>query len=114
MEVIEKRQDGVVVLALKGRLDSNTSGDFEKQLLGMVQGGESRFVLDFSELDYISSAGLRVLLKAVKELKRTDGRLCVCAVKDYIREIFSLSGFLSFLPTYVTIEESLSSFDQPS
>ena len=114
MEVNEKRQDGVVVLALKGRLDSNTSGDFEKQLLGMVQGGETRFVLDFSELDYISSAGLRVLLKAVKELKRTDGRLCVCAVKDYIREIFSLSGFLSFLPTYVTIEESLSSFDQPS
>ena len=114
MEVNEKRQDGVVVLALKGRLDSNTSGDFEKKLLGMVQGGESRFVLDFSELDYISSAGLRVLLKAVKELKRTDGRLCVCAVKDYIREIFSLSGFLTFLPTHSTLEESLQTFHQPS
>ena len=114
MEVNEKRQDGIVVLALKGRLDSNTSGDFEKQLLGMVQGGETRFVLDFSELDYISSAGLRVLLKAVKELKRTDGRLCVCAVKDYIREIFSLSGFLTFLPTHSTLEESLQTFHHPS
>ncbi len=89
MEVNETRQDGIVVLALKGRLDSNTSGNFEKQLLGMVQGGETRVVLDFSELDYISSAGLRVLLKAVKELKRTNGRICVCAVKDYIREIFT-------------------------
>lgn len=112
MEVSEKRQDGVVVLSLKGRLDSNTSWDFEKTLLEMLQGGETRFVLDFSELDYISSAGLRVLLKAVKELKRTDGRLCVCALKEYIREIFSLSGFLSFLPTHATLEESLSSFQQ--
>jgi len=110
VEVSEKRQDGVMILALKGRLDSNTSGDFEKRLLGMVQEGEHRLVLDFSDLDYISSAGLRVLLKAVKELKRSDGRLVVCAVKDYIREIFSLSGFLSFLPTHTTLEESLQSF----
>ncbi len=110
MEVIEKRQDGVVILSLKGRLDSNTSGDFEKKLLGMVHQGETRLVLDFSELDYISSAGLRVLLKAVKELKRSEGHLCVFAVKDYIREIFSLSGFLSFLPTHSTLEESLQTF----
>jgi anti-sigma B factor antagonist len=113
VEVNEKRQNGVAILALKGRLDSNTSGDFEKKLLGMVQQGETRLVLDFSELDYISSAGLRVLLKAVKELKRSDGRLCVCSVKDYIREIFSLSGFLSFLPTHATLEESLRTFATP-
>ncbi|HBD10143.1 MAG TPA: anti-anti-sigma factor [Syntrophobacteraceae bacterium] len=114
VEVNERRQNGIVVFGLKGRLDSNTSGDFEKQLLGRVQGGETQLVLDFSELDYISSAGLRVLLKAVKELKRSDGKLCVCAVKDYIREIFSLSGFLSFLPTYATLEEALHTFPPPA
>jgi anti-sigma B factor antagonist len=110
VEVNETKQDGVVVLALKGRLDSNTSGDFEKKLLGIVQQGENQLVLDFSDLDYISSAGLRVLLKAIKELKRSDGQMCVCAVKDYIREIFSLSGFLSFLPTHATLEDSLRTF----
>jgi anti-sigma B factor antagonist len=110
VEISESCQNGVIILALKGRLDSNTSGEFEKKLLGMVQQGEQRFVLDFKELDYISSAGLRVLLKAFKELKRTEGRLCICEIKDYIREIFALSGFLAFLPTHATIDESLQSF----
>jgi anti-anti-sigma factor len=69
VEIHEKCQDGLIILALKGRLDSNTSSEFEKKLLGMVEQGGNRFILDFKELDYISSAGLRVLIKAVKELK---------------------------------------------
>jgi anti-sigma B factor antagonist len=110
MEVSEKKEDGVMVLALKGRLDSNTSNDFEKRLLELIQTGEVRFVLDFEQLDYISSAGLRVLLKAVKELKHSSGKLVICSVKDYIREVFDLSGFISFLPIHATLEDSLKSF----
>ncbi len=110
MEVTEKRQDGVIVLGIKGRLDSNTSDVFEKQLLGLVHSGEARFVLDFKELDYISSAGLRVLLKTAKELKQVDGRLFICSIKDYIREIFEMSGFVTFLPVYATLEDSLNAF----
>lgn len=108
MEVIQKQQDGVVILGLKGRLDSNTSDDFEKQLLGLIQAGQTKFILDFKDLEYISSAGLRVLLKAAKELKRSNGRLTFCHLKDYIREIFELSGFVSFFPIYSSLEESLS------
>jgi anti-sigma B factor antagonist len=110
MEVTSTQQDGITVLALKGRLDSNTSDEFEKKLLGMVQRGDNRFILDFKELDYISSAGLRVLLKAAKELKRTNGQFSLCSIKDYIREIFEMSGFVSFLPIHATLEESLKSF----
>ena len=107
MEVTEKKHDGITVLGLKGRLDSNTSDPFEKQLLGLVEGGATRLVLDFQELDYISSAGLRVLLKAAKELKRNNGRLALCSLKDYIKEIFEMSGFVSFLPIHGTLEETL-------
>ena len=107
MNVDEKRHDGVVVLSLNGRLDSSTSDEFEKRLFGILHGGEIRLVLDFQDLDYISSAGLRVLLKAAKELKRTNGRLGICAMKDYIREVFEMSGFVSFLPIHATLEESL-------
>jgi anti-sigma B factor antagonist len=110
MEVTQTQQDGIIVLGLKGRLDSNTSDDFEKKLLGLIQTGETKLVLDFKELDYISSAGLRVLLKAAKELKRNNGRLSFCSLKDYIREIFELSGFVSFFPIYPTLEESLVTF----
>lgn len=108
MEVTQKQQNGITILGLKGRLDSNTSDDFEKKLLGLIQAGETRLVLDFKDLDYISSAGLRVLLKAAKELKRNNGQLSFCALKEYIREIFELSGFVSFFPIHPTLEESLS------
>ena len=107
MEVTQKQQDGITILGLCGRLDSNTSDDFEKKLLGLIQAGETRLVLDFKDLDYISSAGLRVLLKAAKELKRNNGQLTFCSLKEYIREIFELSGFVSFFPIYATLEESL-------
>ncbi len=110
MEVTETEKDGIYVLGLKGRLDSNTSDDFEKKLLGLIVAGQTRLVLDFKDLDYISSAGLRVLLKAAKELKRNNGRLAFCSLKDYIREIFELSGFVSFFPIHPTLEESLKSF----
>ncbi|NLI83247.1 MAG: STAS domain-containing protein [Deltaproteobacteria bacterium] len=107
MEVTETRLEGILVLGVKGRLDSTNSEDFERMLLGSVRQGENRLVLDFGELDYISSAGLRVLLKAVKELKVSDGHLALCSVRDYIKEIFEMSGFVSFLPIHSTVEDSL-------
>jgi anti-sigma B factor antagonist len=107
MVMTETRQGDIVVLAVEGRLDSNSSDQFEKQLLRMVEQGEARFVLDFGALDYISSAGLRVLLKASKELKKKDGRLCLCALRDYVREVFDMSGFTAFLPIHPSVEASL-------
>jgi len=110
MVVEEKRMEGVLVLSLRGRLDSNTSDEFERLLLGKVQEGENRFILDFRDLDYISSAGLRVLLKATKELKKTSGRMCLCCIRDYIQEVLDLSGFSSFLPIRPDLNESLKGF----
>ncbi len=110
MDVVEKRMEGVVVLSVKGRLDSNSSDEFEKMLLGRVEEGENRFILDFHDLDYISSAGLRVLLKATKELKKTSGQMCLCSIRDYIQEVFDMSGFSTFLPIHHDLQESLKGF----
>lgn len=110
LEVGEIKNDGIITFQLKGRLDSNTSNDFEERLLNSIQGGESNIILDFENLEYISSAGLRVLLKAARELKGGDGKLVLCALKDYIREVFDLSGFVSFLPIYNTVDECQSAF----
>jgi len=107
MDVALNREENAVILSLKGRLDTVTSGNFEKELLNLVQAGETRLVLDFQELDYISSAGLRVLLKAAKELKGRNGRMAFCSVKDYIREIFELSGFVTFFSIHASREDSL-------
>lgn len=110
MELNENRQGDVVILSLSGRLDSNTADGFEEKLLGKIRGGEKLIVLDFSDLEYISSAGLRVLLKAARELKQTDGKMHLCELKDYIQEVFDLSGFVSFLPIYGSVDESVQAF----
>jgi len=95
MDIAEQEDGGVLVLSPSGRLDSNTAPVFETVLLGRIGDGHTRLVLDFGQLDYISSAGLRVLLMAAKRLKQTDGRLALCAVKAHIVEVFEISGFLS-------------------
>ncbi|ABK19699.1 STAS domain-containing protein [Syntrophobacter fumaroxidans] len=107
MEVDERKENGITILVLKGRLDSNTSDQFGEKLYSLIQAGENKLVLDLGGVDYISSAGLRVIIKSVKDLKRIDGQLCLCSMKDYIREIFDLSGIATILPIHPTLEESL-------
>lgn len=110
MEVQERKENGVYILVLKGRLDSNTSDQFGEKLYSLIQAGENKLVLDLGGVDYISSAGLRVIIKSVKDLKRNDGQLCLCSMKDYIREVFDLSGIATILPIHPTLEESLRAF----
>ena len=110
MEIIEEKQGGINIFKLNGRLDSNTSQGFEKKLFQAISDGSKSMVVDFSDLDYISSAGLRVILKATKAIKREDGRIMLCAMQDYVKEVFEIAGFDSFLPIVATMEDALKSF----
>jgi anti-sigma B factor antagonist len=110
MEVIEKRQDGISVVRLLGRLDSNTSPDFEQKLFEVIEDGEKSVIVDFEELDYISSAGLRVLLKAAKELKRSQGKIVLCSMKDYIKEVFEIAGFVALFPIVPSMGDAIEEF----
>ena len=108
MEIIETKQDKILIFKLIGRLDSKTSPDFEKKIFGAIEDGSISMIVDFEELDYISSAGLRVILKATKHLKRSEGRFVLCSMKDYVKEVFEISGFDTFLPIVSTRDEALS------
>lgn len=96
MDISETLQNDITLVSLAGRLDSSTSAQLEQYILTKV-GGQPRLIIDFSKLDYISSAGLRVLLLAAKKVKQGNGRLILCALKEHIREVFEISGFLSIL-----------------
>ncbi|MBB4264745.1 STAS domain-containing protein [Roseospira visakhapatnamensis] len=95
MDILQQEEGDVLVLSPGGRLDGTTAPEFETVLLGRIGEGRTRAVIDFGRLDYISSAGLRVLLMAAKRMRQTDGRLVLCAVKAHILEVFEISGFLS-------------------
>lgn len=106
MEIAEAVRGGVAVLSLKGRVDASTAPAFETRLLGII-GGTSRVVVDCSQLDYISSAGLRVLLVAAKRLHATNGHIALASLKDPIKEVFDIAGFASVLQIFRTGTEAV-------
>lgn len=83
-----------------GRLDGDNAGSHEQALLALVNDSEGvqQLTVDLSELDYISSAGLRVLLVAAKAAKRKGGTVVLSAPKASILEVLKISGFDKILP----------------
>ena len=93
---ITKNLNGTTLeVALEGRLDTMTAPELEAELIGSMEGAES-LVLDFSKLDYISSAGLRVLLAAHKAMNAKGG-MKVTHVNEIVREVFEVTGFSDIL-----------------
>ena len=93
---IKKTQDGTeLTLALEGRLDTTTAPDLEKEVKEGLSGVE-RLVFELKELEYISSAGLRVLLTAQKTMNK-QGSMVVKGANDTIKEIFEVTGFVDIL-----------------
>ena len=93
---IQANQNGTTLeIALEGRLDTMTAPELEAELQKSMPGAES-LVMDFSKLDYISSAGLRVLLSAHKTMS-TKGGMKVCNANEIVREVFDVTGFSDIL-----------------
>ena len=96
MEIIKTVNEDVTDIALVGRLDTTTAPDLEKELKELFEQGVSQLALDFEQLDYISSAGLRVLLYAQKSLSE-NGKMTIRNVKPEIMEVFDITGFIDIL-----------------
>ncbi len=95
MEIIKTQEENTLILALQGRLDTNTAPLLEQTLTEELD-GVTELVLDFEEIDYISSAGLRVLLAAQKRMKK-QGSMKLVNVSEVVNEIFEVTGFLTIL-----------------
>lgn len=110
MEIEEAKKDGVVILSLKGRLDALTAQSLEEKFLNLLQTEEKLFAVNFTQLEYISSGGLRVLLKTAKILSNSTGKIVLFALNDHIREIFEIAGFLSLFSIFPDEMLALQSF----
>lgn len=107
MEVVKSKQGEVLVVDLNGRLDANTADGFEQQIIPDIEEGESKVLVDFSQLDYISSAGLRVLLMAARKLQDSNGKIALCSLKKNIQTVFDLAGFSTIFQIYPVAAEAL-------
>ncbi len=110
MQLSVKTTNEVKILAFEGRLDTRTSPGAQQQLTRLIEAGENRFLVNFKKLDYISSAGLRVLLAAAKQLKGIDGELRICSLNEVVKEVFDISGFDMILPISASELEALEDF----
>jgi len=95
MEIIKTAEDSKLTVAVKGRLDTTTAPELEEALQAEME-GLNELELDFSELEYISSAGLRVLLATQKKMQG-QGTMTVTGVNDIVMEVFEVTGFCDIL-----------------
>lgn len=107
MEISETKQQNITIMSLKGRLDANTAPALETALSALCKGESPRVLVDCRELEYISSAGLRVLLAQAKGFKKIDGMIVLCTLSSAVKQVFEISGFTSIFSLYATRDEAL-------
>ena len=110
MELKEEKTDNCSIVSISGRLDTTTYGMLEKMLNEMIDRPQGKILLECSEMDYVSSSGLRVFLMALKKISQMKGRFIICGLQENIREIFEISGFTKVFDIYNTAGEAIVQF----
>ncbi|MBO6292837.1 MAG: STAS domain-containing protein [Selenomonas sp.] len=103
MNITEKKQNNWLVLALTDRLDTQTAPELEQAAMGKLGDGV-QMALELSELQYISSAGLRVLLMIMKKAKAAGGKAALVGIGGMVGEILEESGIDAFFEQYENLE----------
>jgi anti-anti-sigma factor len=112
VEIKESVLDTVSVLRPGGRIDGGSSPQFQAKLLEVVGAAEGGVVVDFSEVDYISSAGLRAIMTGMRQ--RKDKRLAVACLKPVIIEIFEIARFQHVVKIHSTVEAAAAAWAAPA
>ncbi|MEN6623265.1 MAG: STAS domain-containing protein [Smithella sp.] len=107
MEIETTKEKNKLIISVKGKIDAVTAPAFEKELSGLIEKGENNFLLDFSGLEYISSAGLRSILSTAKQLKPKGGNVIFFGLKGPVKDVFKISGFGTIFQIYETREDAL-------
>lgn len=111
MEIIIEQQDRVTIVKPTGFVDAVTAGTLAEALAGQLQAGNSSLVVDLDQVEYMSSAGLRVLLGTLKDARRQGGDLRVANARGEVRQILEMSGFTNVVPIHATLTEAVSSYE---
>jgi anti-anti-sigma factor len=112
VEIGERRQANILVLQPVGRIDNFTSAEFQARLLAATNSTTDDIVVDFSSVEYISSAGLRALM-AASRLKPKEQRLAVACLNSIVSEIFAISRFSYVVPVFTTVDEASAARQAP-
>ena len=107
MEIKQEELSGVSVLYLSGRLNVTTTVELETAFDGLLKSDKAKVLVDCRDLEYISSAGLRVLLAAAKSFRKVGGEVSLCGLKPNVKQVFEISGFTTIFPIFDSKEDAL-------
>jgi len=105
MEINIKQVEGITVVELDGRIDGRTAPQVEVEITPLIKPG-CKIVLDMTRVDYMSSAGLRTLIMAQRDVSG-GGQLALAGLVERVWDIMSITGFLPFFTTYESVEQAL-------
>lgn len=107
MDIIVSKTGRASVVALKGNFDIASANPFDEQLMTLLDAGEKWILLDFSDVSFIASTGLRMLLKTAQRIKDDGGAFHICCVNEMVQEVFVMTGFDTILSIFETKELAL-------
>jgi anti-sigma B factor antagonist len=110
MEIKEKRTDNCTVIGIEGRLDTTNYTLLERHLMGLIETGQTKILVNLEKMDYVSSSGLRILLMALKRISLAKGKFALCSLQENIKEIFEISGFTNIFEIFPGEEDALKAF----
>lgn len=111
MHITVENQGDIRIVRVEGRLDATSVPVLEKQLSHLIDANHKKILADFEKVDYLSSAGMRLLLSVTKKLKSHGGKLAICAMNDDVMEIIKMAGFERIMNIYPTEKEALAALE---
>jgi anti-sigma B factor antagonist len=112
VEILEQKIGKVNIISLSGRLDAYSANDLERKLDSLIDADQVQLVVNLGQLEYISSSGLRVLLAALKKVRKQQGDIKLACLKPYIKEVFDIAGFTQLFTIFDAEEAAVSSFGE--
>ncbi len=110
MEIEEQKIDGILCIKISGRIDAYTSERLEEEINSIINSGKLYFLVNFENVKYISSSGLRVLLGAYKTLSKHGGKIRLSQIPDEVLRVFTMAGFDKIFEIYPEDREALRGF----
>ena len=110
MEISVKQIEGTVIVSISGSVDALTANEVTGFLSDQINRGQKQLIADLSQVEFMSSAGLRAILSTIKDSRQEGGDFRLAAPQPGVEKILRMSGFTSILKTYPTLEEAVASF----
>jgi anti-anti-sigma factor len=110
MNIETRKVYDVLVIDMSGKLNTKTAGDAGDQIVKIVKGDDKRVVLNLDKLEFVSSAGLRVILTGAKLLQGQRGELKICNAKGKVKQVLETSGFNNLIRIYDSEKEAVAAF----